>query len=291
MTRQLFRHVFGGRPVPNPELTEALGELERLNQDRSSLATATGVLRDVLPALFGQAAPEIRCVLTPERGRDKLAAGTALLHEERLNLDRANLNKNWLAVCGAVERHQGSEQVRALAGTAEALDPCRLLNHILAGRSQEARADVERLQLDASLTLTVLRLAALPALARLSATLATIRKGASWDRGSCPSCGSGSLLGELRGLEQLRYLRCGWCAAGWEFPRLRCPWCDCRDHRQLGYFHAENEQDRASTCDACQGYVKMCATLSALSAPMLLVRDLASVHLDLVAADRGYKLP
>jgi FdhE protein len=98
------------------------------------------------------------------------------------------------------------------------------------------------------------------------------------------------LLGEFRGLEQTRVLRCALCAAGWEFARLRCPFCDNRDHNQLGYLHAEAEQERcrAATCDPCRGYVKMVATLDTLSMPRLLVADVATLHLDLAAAEHGY---
>jgi formate dehydrogenase maturation protein FdhE len=72
--------------------------------------------------------------------------------------------------------------------------------------------------------------------------------------------------------------------------RLRCPYCDNTDHRTLGYFHVDGEEGRyrAATCDACRGYVKMVSTLQALSAPQLLVVDLATLHLDLAAADRGF---
>src|SRR5262249_48658671 len=100
------------------------------------------------------------------------------------------------------------------------------------------------------------------------------------------------LLAELRGLEQLRFLRCGLCGTEWEYPRLQCPFCGTRDHQVLGYFHMEGEEAkyRAATCDACRGYVKTVSTLAALSGARLLVADLATLHLDLAAADRGYTI-
>jgi FdhE protein len=148
----------------------------------------------------------------------------------------------------------------------------------------------ERLGLDPALLASTLRLALFPALARWAAELAARHRGISWGQGCCPACGSWPLLAEFRGLEQTRFLRCGLCASGWEFPRLLCPFCGNRDHRQLGYFHAEGEESsrRAATCDACGGYVKTLTTLSALSEPALLVADLATLHLDLAAAERGF---
>jgi FdhE protein len=94
-------------------------------------------------------------------------------------------------------------------------------------------------------------------------------------------------------LEQTRFLRCALCAAEWEFPRLLCVFCAERDHRQLGYFSVEGEESRyrATTCETCRGYVKMTATLGPLSPPAMLVADVATVHLDFAAADRGYTSP
>jgi FdhE protein len=114
-----------------------------------------------------------------------------------------------------------------------------------------------------------------------------------WEEGYCPLCGSFPKLGEFRGLEQTRFLRCGLCAAEWTFPRLRCPGCGNRDHRQLGYLSVEGEESkwRAATCEACRQYIKMIATLTSLSPLQLLVRDVATIHLDLLAADQGFTSP
>jgi FdhE protein len=97
-------------------------------------------------------------------------------------------------------------------------------------------------------------------------------------------------LGEYRGLEQTCFLRCGLCAAEWEFPRLCCPFCGNRDYRQLGYLHVEGQEgkERAATCEACSGYVKMLATITALNEPQLLVAEVATLPLDLAATERGF---
>ena len=48
---------------------------------------------------------------------------------------------------------------------------------------------------------------------------------------------------------------------------------------------------RAAICEECRGYVKMLATLGPLSPLHLLVADVATLHLDLIAAERGYAPP
>jgi FdhE protein len=139
-------------------------------------------------------------------------------------------------------------------------------------------------------TALILCLTLFPVLAAANAALDPLRQGLAWEHGYCPTCGGWPLLGEFRGLEQTRFLRCGLCAAEWAFPRLCCPFCGTREHQLLGYFHVEGEEGmgRASTCAGCRRYVKMTPTLVALSAPQLLVANAATLHLDLVADQRGY---
>jgi FdhE protein len=87
-------------------------------------------------------------------------------------------------------------------------------------------------------------------------------------------------------------LRCGLCASGWAVDRLLCPFCGSRDHEDLGYLYAEgDEHRRAGTCERCRGYVKMLATLSAIPPAELPVHDLATLHLDMIALERGYSPP
>jgi FdhE protein len=194
-----------------------------------------------------------------------------------------------------VGRHQQGDAAAALAGAVKGgrLSVEELAGAVLAGRAGEVHARAEVLGLDAGLAATVLRFTLFPSFVSLSEALAPLRTGAAWSRGHCPACGSWPLLGEFRGLEQDRWLRCGLCAAGWLFPRLACPFCDNRDHRRLGHLYVEDEEGRrrAATCDECRGYVKALATLGPLSPPGLLVADLATVHLDLAAAERGYAPP
>ena len=144
----------------------------------------------------------------------------------------------------------------------------------------------QALGIDAAPARSVLRLVVLPGLERLSRKLATLRAEASWTRGDCPNCGSPPVLAESRGLEQRRHWRCGLCAADWEGERLRCPFCDETDHRKLSFIAAEGEQDRyrVSLCESCGGRLKVVATLGPLTAPGLLVAELATSHLDEVSA-------
>jgi FdhE protein len=287
--------VFGDSPSTPPEIGQALAELGRLGQDQPSLAAARALLSDILPGLFTEPVQEAAPSLATDHAVAKLAAGIPLLRGEVFQLDVRGFRKRWQYVCSMVERHQGAAAAKALTEglCRDRLVPAELLQAVLAGRPEDVHARVDALGLDAGLTATVLRLTMFPVLAQINSALAPLRAGVPWHHGYCPTCGSWPLLGEYRGLEQTRWLRCGLCAAAWEFARLQCPFCGTRDHRQLGYFHVDEAEPkhRAATCDACRGYVKMVSTLTGFSGPQLLVADLATLFLDLAAAERGYAVP
>ncbi len=314
MAAEFMRRLLGQARPPSAEVAEALEELRHLAAEKPALAEAAAFLIDVLRYAFVEvhASTAAQSPLTlpsppakpgrereggtcsgsdgsiDDRARAKLESGVPLLRGETMPWDSADFARRWQQICAAMRPQDAGKALRA-ALSAGSLDPQWLIAETLAGRPEAIHARAAELGLDAGVTATVLRLTLFPILAAFSTK--RLPPSIRWDQGYCPTCGSWPLLGEFRGLEQTRFLRCGLCATGWEFPRLRCPFCACTDHRQLGYFFIEAEEGkyRAATCDACRGYVKMISTLSALSPPRLLVADLATMHLDLAAADRGFQ--
>jgi FdhE protein len=265
-----------------------LAELDKLAKNRPSLAGSCAVVREILPALFTGPIAENPVPLDTAICREKLTTGVPLLRGERFALEPNSFRARWLAVCRAVERENPA--ARSIADAFLTVDSQDLLLQVVAGRPESVHTAADEAGLDPRVTATVLRLAALPGLAQIATELNSLRDTVVWKVGYCPICGSWPLLGEFRGLEQTRFLRCGWCASEWQFSRIHCPFCDNRDHKQLSYLHVDGEENRyrAAVCNACKGYVKMMTSLSALSPPQILVTDLATVHLDLAAADRGY---
>ena len=134
--------------------------------------------------------------------------------------------------------------------------------------------------------LSVLRLVLLAELADWTRRIVAHLDESSWPRGDCPVCGAWPALAESRGLEQRRFLRCDCCGADWTANRLQCLYCGDVDHRSLHYHFAEGEQNRfrLAVCDRCGGRLKVIATLKPLSAPGLIVAQLAMVHLDWIRA-------
>ena len=114
-----------------------------------------------------------------------------------------------------------------------------------------------------------------------------------WSQGYCPICGAWPTLAERRGLDRSRWLRCGRCTAAWEVVPLWCNYCGENDHRKLGSLVPDGtgETLKMDTCETCRGYLKSVATLLALEPFELLLQDLETVELDLVAVERGYRRP
>ncbi|HEV3203268.1 MAG TPA: formate dehydrogenase accessory protein FdhE, partial [Gemmataceae bacterium] len=230
--------------------------------------------------------------LETERAKAKLQEGIPLLRGEQIAIDAKAFRKRWQRACAALEAQQADGSAVALADAVRygRLDSAAMVDAVVAGRPEMVQQRAEELGLDPGLATTLLRFTLSPLFTAIETALGPLRAGVVWERGYCPMCGSWPLLGEFRGLDQSRFLRCGLCASGWEVPRLWCPFCGNRDHEHLGLLHSEGEDTkyRASTCDGCRGYVKMISTLSALPPLDLLVADAATLHLDMAAAERGY---
>jgi len=277
---------------PSKDLKEALFQLSRLKKERPALTGPADFFSDVLPGLFAEESRDPVPGMTPEQARAKLADGIPLLRGEKVEINQAQFQRRWLHIAAAVARHQDKEagQKLAVVFRKEQWDAQEIVNTVLSESPHNLHSQAESLGLPPDLTATVVRLSLFPVLAEWNADLAQLRAGVIWERGYCPTCGSWPLLGEFRGLEQTRLLRCGFCAAEWKVPRLFCPYCENRDHRSLGYLTVEGDGSkyRIDTCDSCRSYLKMLTTLSPLGGLQLLAADVTTIHLDLAAAAKAY---
>ena len=146
--------------------------------------------------------------------------------------------------------------------------------------------------IDGGALASVAHLASLPLLQSCGRILES-RLPRFWAHGYCPVCAAWPTLAERRGLDRSRQLRRGRCATEWASQLLQCVYCGERDHRQLGTLVPEDggEVLKVEICLTCSGYLKSVATLQKIPALDLLLRDLETVELDLVAVKRGYGRP
>ncbi len=110
-----------------------------------------------------------------------------------------------------------------------------------------------------------------------------------WLRGYCPTCGSLPAMAQLAGTDpaRRRLLACGRCGTRWGYQRMDCPFCETQDHHRLAVLAIEGEAGlRVDYCESCHGYLK---TYAGEGNESLLLADWTSIHLDLLAQDRGLK--
>jgi FdhE protein len=110
-----------------------------------------------------------------------------------------------------------------------------------------------------------------------------------WLRNYCPTCGAPPAMAQLVGTDpgRLRLLSCGRCATRWRYRRTGCPFCQSQDDHRLAVLSIEGEGGlRIDYCEACLGYLK---TYNGEGNEGLLLADWTSLHLDILARDRGLK--
>ena len=85
---------------------------------------------------------------------------------------------------------------------------------------------------------------------------------------------------------RVRLLSCGRCGTRWQFKRTGCPFCET-DSQRLASVAIEGESGlRIDHCEFCGGYLK---TYDGQGNETLLLSDWSSLHLDLIAHERGLK--
>src|SRR5918993_2222461 len=109
-----------------------------------------------------------------------------------------------------------------------------------------------------------------------------------WLRRYCPTCGSLPAMAQLAGADpaRRRLLSCGCCATRWQFKRTGCPFCETDSQRLASVIIDAEPGLRIDHCESCHGYLK---TYVGEGNETLLLADWSSLHLDLIAHDRGLK--
>jgi FdhE protein len=113
----------------------------------------------------------------------------------------------------------------------------------------------------------------------------------TWLKGYCPLCGSLPSLSLLKEEVGKRYLLCSFCGYQWRTDRILCPFCKNKDQESLHYFCGEGEETHhIDLCDRCHQYIKTIDYRNLKESDPVL-EDLATLHLDLLASQKGYKRP
>jgi len=291
----------GFTPTSDPQIAAAIRRLEALAADGPEMAEAAALYCAILPRLHAAEAPQANLPapkMDPEVARRKLAQGIPLLVGEDLPFDAAAAAELFVALCRAVERAGpgiSSANPKAAVQMRRAVERGELdlaaVWPALAGGDQAA---LQHIGEGVGISLPLLALLGQNSLKPALRVQAEKLDGGvdldGWQRMICPVCGCPPLLAEVQGKEGTRRLRCGMCGTGWRYPRLQCAVCGQADDRALGYIlvRGEAEKYRVQICDVCSGYIKVITLVAPTPVDMLAVEDLATLHLDSLAAERGY---
>jgi FdhE protein len=159
--------------------------------------------------------------------------------------------------------------------------PCRAVEHCL-GKETFSSASPGLLQY---LTWTVLARYLVP----LTNEYEHWREEERWLLPYCPMCGSPPSMAQLKGIEpgRQRYLACGRCGSRWCYRRTGCPFCEKEDDHRLAVLAIDGEAPlRIDYCESCNGYLK---TYDGAGSETIFLADWTSIHLDMIARDRGLK--
>jgi FdhE protein len=272
-------------------LIQRLRAMEQESAGLSDLGKAAQIYGALLPLLENADFHIAPVSITHEQVRSRMELGLPLLLDLDLEVDIGAVREVMIQMAGGLENVCGGaiSQI-GLAVEENRLDVSDLLMHVVAGEKDLVAAAAQSLRLDPGLVWMLARNALKPALRAWCRQLTPMAEGIPWNNGCCFICGAGALLAELRQDNQVKHLRCGQCGADWRFNRLQCMYCGNEDHHSLGYLYSEDRPNmiQAEVCDKCNGYLKVITTYAPTAPEMLAVEDLATLHLDYRAQERGY---
>jgi FdhE protein len=281
--------------------------LAALKKARPDLHEALDLQEALMRASLGvpRAAEAHPFPLTNDQVNARLRAGIPLLHEQPAYVDVNFAAEAFSRLVNVLQQREDAELGARLEGvvaaaTTHALDPQRLFGEAFVQHSDHLVEIAVQAGVDAELLTTLATQAAAPLLRAYAERLLPLLQrldggspeGALWQQGYCPVCGGWPLLAELRGIELAQFLRCASCGSGWRSRRMFCPYCGNDDHQSLRVLTIQGEQRfRISVCERCKGYLKVGNAFDPPPGELLALDDVASLHLDVAAIERGYHRP
>jgi len=158
-------------------------------------------------------------------------------------------------------------------------------------KDEEIERVAEELGLDRKVFLFLIQNSAKPSIEAGMRQISKELASQPWFKGICPICGSLPLLSLLREEAGKRSLLCSFCGYEWRMGRLLCPFCNNKEQGSLRYLYAEEGGAcRIDLCEECHHYIKT-IDLRKADIPDPSLEDLATLHLDIVAHQRGYERP
>jgi FdhE protein len=273
--------------------------LEEIRKEELLPDELIGLVERVIPIqLAAQGAAQISL---PEQAQcataEAMFAGSPLVLREAFPYDEAqavSLFTQFLELLGSIggDATQAAATVRAAMDSGE-LDPKQALRALAQG--DDALFAHWRAKLSGTpRALDFLVVSSLwPSLNAAAIALAPrLPENLPHDCGHCPLCGSLPYLTLLREKEGARFGVCSFCGHEHRVRRIACPYCDEAAQDKLKLFRVkEFPNARVDVCSTCNMYVKTLDFREMDIPPMPALDDMATLALDVLAQQQGYKRP
>ena len=274
-----------------PDYSALVADWQALLARRAALAEPLRFWTAILEGWAGWKSPTLLVPLGLTAGecRSRWEAGRPLLADAPPAIPPAFLED----LLGPVMERlaaDGPEAAEALRRFAEAWDAGEAdAATLLPGLDRDPAARLqERFGLESRLGAFLIPAALRPALETYFEPARELPDGV-WGRGGCPWCGGAPSYGDLME-DGRRRLSCHVCGGAWIAARLRCPFCETWNSRDLARLVGEELEEGyfIEGCRACHGYLKGVDRRQRWNAGPPLVEDWGSPHLDVYAAREGF---
>jgi len=218
--------------------------------------------------------------------------GFPLFGKRDMSLDIDSARKLFERLCKVLGRRKKASQDAKRINQAlrsKDIDLVELFEHFSAEKGEYLSALSKKLEVKEDLLSFLVRNSVKPILEAYADELKGNVDRETWWRGYCPICGSLPFLAELRE-EGERFLVCSSCSFEWRFMRLKCPFCETEDYKELRYLYAEGEgkAHRVDVCEKCKRYIKTVDTREMAGEVIPIVEDMGTLYLDVLAQKEGY---
>lgn len=276
-----------------PQTAEKLAFLRQTTHDSPEYGEILPLFLELYAAIDGRESETGISFTTPTgHTAERVAGGLPLLTPDHMSVNQARATIFLTGVIDAL-LHAGKDGGNELRLLREALAAGRVdLTPLFAGCLLRDRKILDDAAAAIGVPSPLLEFALEPV---LKTALETYAEGVSpaqvegWQEGYCPVCGSRAGMGELAGEEGRRLLSCSTCLYKWPYKRIKCPYCSNEDPELLSYFVVGEGPTRVDVCRKCSRYLKTRDTRQGHAAVPLDAEDLATIHLDLLAAKEGFE--
>ena len=274
---------------------ELLHQIDRLIQKRPMYKEALSVYRDIV-IFLNEIEPDIKYVMKDAVIREiKVKEGFPLFSREDLPIDlkaASSLFKRLLEHLSSKKRKDKEALEKALK---RARTDSKWINSVIAAFLSRDETTVTSRAKEVNIEPMVLKflthMSLRPSLNILKESAGERIDKDGWNYGYCPLCGSYPDMAYLAD-QGKRFLHCELCGYEWYYPRLKCPFCENDQSKELGYFVSEEEEGfRVDFCKKCNCYIKTLDMRIIEQPAPLELENLITLHLDMLAHEQGFKIP